>query len=114
MKNLFIVFCILSFNMMALGNACDRDCRRQGPNVPCGTWRKPLRTCPSFYDEPICASERTLCNQTFAACLVASLIAYEATPTCIDLIYETGINPLSIETCGIAAESLQIAYNNCR
>lgn len=45
-------------------SSCDpnRDCRRRGPNYPCPTWRNPGRTCESYYDDPVCLTEREVCR----------------------------------------------------
>lgn len=97
---------------------CSWGCRKT-VWVQCPTWRKPLRQCPKTYNDPVCESNKKLCQGKVHACVVAALVAYNATPACIACVYGavvTGgaIAPACIATCGVAAASLEQTVKQCR
>lgn len=97
---------------------CNYSCTVAGPELPCPTWSEPLRMCPTSFDDPTCLARRSLCQGTFAACVTAALTSEGAGAACVAGViadFEAGgsITTATVALCGLAAEAVQQAANNC-
>jgi hypothetical protein len=118
-KKILSAILIGTFLVSSVGyTKCDNNCVRRGPNVPCGTWKKPLRTCPSYYTDPVCAAGNLACKRELVSCVVDSMIAYHVSAACvgfvvIDIEQGRGITPIAATTCALAAETIYSATESC-
>lgn len=98
---------------------CDNNCIRGGPNVPCGTWKKPFRTCPSYYTDPVCSAGNLACRGELVNCVVDSMIAYHVSAACVgSVIFDIEVGGTFSEgtliVCALGAETIYNATETCR
>jgi hypothetical protein len=121
-KRLAFVFAVLSMyvaNSPSALAACQEDCRVRGIDVPCPTWSEPLRTCPSYYDEPVCVARKLACDGRLVSCVIDAMVSYGAGSSCVGMVVaavKTGgsITPATALVCAIAAERIEATIQHCR
>ncbi|TWU40039.1 hypothetical protein Q31b_33830 [Novipirellula aureliae] len=97
---------------------CDtnEDCRRRGPNYPCGNWRNPGRMCASYFDDPVCLTRRSACRGELVACAAGVLGTVAYGTACAGCLYAVGWTP-ALASCAVpclaTAASMQLVIQNC-
>ena len=99
--------------------ACEEDCRVRTIDLPCPTWSNPGRTCPSYYDEPVCVTRKLACQGRLTACVAESMVAYGAGGVCVAAVYADlnvggAISAQTTLICAVAAERIEATIQHCR
>lgn len=114
----FVTLCTASVEAQARCNPRE-NCTREGPRVPCPTLRKPFRTCPSYFDDPICLTRRTACQGELRVCVTSGLVGYGAGASCIGCVAAGAITTGGaaavgcVGVCGLAASAIEQVMNHC-
>lgn len=116
------LFLVLSIFSGSAWSACDpnENCTRAGPYVPCPTWSEPLRTCPSYYNDPVCDARRLACGGQLAVCVTAGMVGYTTTSACIGCLVAAiagtggGTAAGCAPGCGISAALAEKVVQNCQ
>lgn len=125
MKKILVLIAMTMWFLVSSGtawSACDpnKNCTRRGPDVPCPTWDKPLRMCPSYYDDPVCTAERLACAGTLAACVTSALVGSTAGAACVGCLVAaiggTGGTTAAAcaPACGITAAAAEQVVQKCQ
>jgi len=124
-KMLLLIVTALGF-LASSGNAwsaCDpnENCTQRSPvDTPCPTFDKPLRTCPSYYDDPVCSARRLACAGTLAACVTSALVGGTAGAACVGCLVAAvggtgGVTAAACApACGITAAAAEQVVQKCQ
>ncbi len=104
-------------------SACNpnENCTVRGPDVPCPIIpAQPLRTCPSYYDDPVCLTRRLACSGQLAVCVTSGLVGSSAGAACVACLVAaiggTGGTAAAAcaPACGITAVAAEQVVQKCQ
>jgi hypothetical protein len=117
---------LLAFYPQAQACNAQENCTVRGPNYPCPTMRNPFRTCPSYFEDPICQTRLTACRGKLALCVTSGLVAHGAGAACISCLVAgtiatgytgglaaAGAAAACLGVCAVSATAMEQIINSC-